>query len=245
MKAIIVDDELNARLALRGILEENFSQVEILGECKDVPGAVQMINALKPDLVFLDISMPGYSGLELFKFFDQDNLPFKVIFVTAHSEYAINAIELSATDYILKPVKVEALERAIKRSAQRKPEQMSNLVENLTGGKLKKIALHTGDGITLLPVSEIIYLKAAGSYTHFNIDNDRTITITKKISEFLGLEKVSDFMRIHRSHIVNLDRIRKIIKQEGGSVEMDNGDVLSVSADKKQLLMERFSKNRF
>lgn len=245
MKALIVDDELNARLALRGILEENFSEIHIIGECKDVPGAVQMIHSLKPELVFLDISMPGYSGLELFKFFDQDELPFKVIFVTAHSEFAVNAFELSATDYILKPIKVEALERAIGHAAQRKPALMSNLLGSLTGGKLKKIALHTGDGITLLPVDEIIYLKAAGSYTHFIIEQDKTITVTKKISDFMRLEQVGDFMRIHRSHIVNANRIRKIMKQEGGSVEMDNGDVLSVSADKKQWLMDRFSENRF
>lgn len=115
MKSIIVDDEVNARLALRGILEENFPNIVILAESKDVPSAVKAIHEHKPDLVFLDISMPGYSGLELLKFFDESQINFKIIFVTAFSEYAINAFELSAVGYILKPVRIDALEKALQK----------------------------------------------------------------------------------------------------------------------------------
>ena len=113
MRAIIVDDELNARLALKGILEENFPEIEIVAENADVPSAVKSIHSFQPELVFLDIAMPGYSGLELLKFFDEKNINFKIIFVTAYAKYAINAFELSAVDYILKPVRIDALQRAL------------------------------------------------------------------------------------------------------------------------------------
>lgn len=246
MKAIIVDDELNARLALRGILEENFPEIEIVAENHDVPSAVKSIHARKPELVFLDIAMPGYSGLELLKFFDESQINFKIIFVTAYAEYAINAFELSAVDYILKPVRVEALQRALsKLNDTKSSESLKVLQNNLEMPQNKKIALNTGDGITFIELQDILYLKADGSYTHFFISNKNKITVTKKISEFERLEQVGNFMRIHRSHLINLERIQKIVKQDGGTVIMDNGDELSISSDRKTTLLEKFESFRF
>jgi two-component system LytT family response regulator len=246
MKAIIVDDELNARLALRGILEENFPEIEIVSENHDVPSAVKSIHAHKPELVFLDIAMPGYSGLELLKFFDESQINFKIIFVTAYAEYAINAFELSAVDYILKPVRVEALQRALsKLNDTKSSESLKVLQNNLEMPQNKKIALNTGDGITFIELQDILYLKADGSYTHFYISNKNKITVTKKISEFERLEQVGNFMRIHRSHLINLERIQKIVKQDGGTVIMDNGDELSISSDRKTTLLEKFESFRF
>ena len=246
MKAIIVDDELNARLALRGILEENFPEIEIVAENHDVPSAVKSIHAHKPELVFLDIAMPGYSGLELLKFFDESQINFKIIFVTAYAEYAINAFELSAVDYILKPVRIEALQRALsKLNDTKSSESLKVLQNNLEMPQNKKIALNTGDGITFIELQDILYLKADGSYTHFYISNKNKITVSKKISEFERLEQVGDFMRIHRSHLINLERIQKIVRQDGGTVIMDNGDELSISSDRKTTLLEKFETFRF
>ncbi len=246
MKAIIVDDELNARLALRGILEENFPEIEIVAENHDVPSAVKSIHAHKPELVFLDIAMPGYSGLELLKFFDESQINFKIIFVTAYAEYAINAFELSAVDYILKPVRIEALQRALSKLNDTKSgESLKVLQNNLEMPQNKKIALNTGDGITFIELQDILYLKADGSYTHFYISNKNKITVSKKISEFERLEQVGNFMRIHRSHLINLERIQKIVKQDGGTVIMDNGDELSISSDRKTTLLEKFESFRF
>jgi two-component system LytT family response regulator len=227
MKSIIVDDEVNARLALRGILEENFPNIVILAESKDVPSAVKAIHEHKPDLVFLDISMPGYSGLELLKFFDESQINFKIIFVTAFSEYAINAFELSAVGYILKPVRIDALEKALQKV------KMDNPLE-------KRVALNTGDGITFLELHNILYLKADGSYTHFYTTDKHKITVAKKISDFERLEAMGNFLRIHRSHIVNLSRIQKILKQDGGMVIMENGETLSISAERKNNLYNKF-----
>lgn len=246
MRAIIVDDELNARLALRGILEENFPEIEIVAENVDVPSAVKSIHAFQPELVFLDIAMPGYSGLELLNFFDVNTINFKIIFVTAFAEYAINAFELSAVDYILKPVRIDALQRALtKVNDSNSLEKIKVLQNNLDLPQNKKIALNTGDGITFIELLDILYLKADGSYTHFFLSNKNKITVSKKISEFERLEQVGNFMRIHRSHVINLERIQKILKQDGGTVIMDNGDELSISSDKKTILLEKFDSFRF
>ena len=246
MRAIIVDDELNARLALRGILEENFPEIEIVAENVDVPSAVKSIHAFQPDLVFLDIAMPGYSGLELLNFFDVNTINFKIIFVTAFAEYAINAFELSAVDYILKPVRIDALLRALtKVNDSNSLEKIKVLQNNLDLPQNKKIALNTGDGITFIELLDILYLKADGSYTHFFLSNKNKITVSKKISEFERLEQVGNFMRIHRSHVINLERIQKILKQDGGTVIMDNGDELSISSDKRTILLEKFDSFRF
>lgn len=242
MKAIIVDDELNARLSLRGILEENFPDIQILAESKDVPSAVTAIHQHKPDLVFLDISMPGYSGLELLKFFDESQITFKIIFVTAFSEYAINAFELSAVGYILKPVRVDALEKALHKImyTNNDLEKLKTLQTNMENPLDKKVALNTGDGITFLELQNILYLKADGSYTHFYTTDRHRITVAKKISDFERLEAMGNFLRIHRSHIVNLSRIQKILKQDGGMVIMENGEILSISAERKTNLYNKF-----
>lgn len=243
MKVIIVDDELNARLSLRGILEENFPEIQILAESKDVPSAVTCIHEHKPDLVFLDISMPGYSGLELLKFFDESQITFKIIFVTAFSEYAINAFELSAVGYILKPVRVDALKKALNKVIMvnnNDLEKLKTLQNNMENPLEKKVALNTGDGITFLELHNILYLKADGSYTHFYTTDRHRITVAKKISDFERLEAMGNFLRIHRSHIVNLSRIQKILKQDGGMVIMENGEILSISAERKNNLYNKF-----
>lgn len=242
MNVLLVDDELNARLALRGILEENFPEITILDECKDDPEAVKSIHKNQPDLVFLDISMPGYSGLELLQFFG-DSINFKIVFVTAYSEYAINAFELSAVDYILKPVKIDALERAINK-VKETVGNLEILKENLANNQPQKLALQTGDGITFLNLDEILYLKADGSYTHFITTSNKRITVSKRLSEYERLEQLGSFLRIHRSHLINYNCIQKFLKQDGGTVVMENGDMLSISNEKKQALMDLFSKSR-
>lgn len=242
MRAIIVDDEMHARMALRGILEENFPEVEILEECKNVPEAVISINKHLPDVVFLDISMPGQSGLELFDFFD-DNIDFQVVFVTAYNEYAINAFEKSAIDYLLKPVRISALERAINKVKKYEKVNVTELRNNLEVEPDKKVILNTGDGLVFLKLSDIIYIKADGSYTYFVTTDKRRIMISKRISEFEKLESMGTFIRIHRSQIINYNHIKKILKQDGGAVIMTNDEELSIAAERKQKLLDLFDEN--
>jgi two-component system LytT family response regulator len=237
MKVIIVDDEKNARLALRGVLEQEFSEVNIVDECKDVPTALISIKKHEPELVFLDISMPGYSGLEFFQFFKKEELNFNVVFVTAHQDYALDAYNLEAIDYLLKPIRIEGIKRAIAKHKK----LMHETISESDGTVRDKFALQTSDGVQFFYFSDIIYLKADGSYTHFILKEANKITISRKLSDFKELEKNGPFLRIHRSHMVNLNKIKKFIKTDGGFVLMENDDELSVANDKKDLLLSKIT----
>lgn len=242
IRAIIVDDEPNARRALRGLLEENFSMVEILADCKNVPEAVKTINKLKPDLVFLDIAMPGYSGFELLDFFDEQNLNFKIIFVTAYSEHSLRAFETSAVDYILKPVRLEHIARALKKISIEEPvnenRQYKVLKENFTNQSDKKIVLQTAETIFVVRMDDIIYLQAEGSYTRFYTTSHGVLTITKKLIDFEYLEDSGPFFRTHRSFIVNLNQIKKVDKKDF-LVIMNNDAEVYLAQDKKNQLLEK------
>ena len=242
IRAIIVDDEPNARMALRGLLEENFAQVVVLAECKDVPEAVKTIHKLKPDLVFLDIEMPGYNGFELLDFFDEQSLNFKIIFVTAYSDYSLRAFEISAVDYILKPVRAEHIERALKKINIERPVaenlQYKVLKENFSNQLDKKIVLQTAETIFVVKMDDIIYMQAEGSYTRFFTTTHGVLTITTKLIDFEYLESSGPFFRTHRSYIVNLNYIKKVDKKEFILV-MHNDAEVYLAQDKKNLLLEK------
>ena len=244
IRAIIVDDEPNARVALRGMLEENFSQVEILAECKNVPEAVKTINKLKPDLIFLDIAMPGYSGFELLDFFDDQHLDFKIIFVTAYSEHSLRAFEISAVDYILKPVRLEHIARALKKITLGETvsdyRQYKALKENFYNPSEKKIVLQTVESIFVLRIEDIIYLQAEGSYTYFYTTIHGTLKIAKTLSDFEYLENSGPFFRSHRSYILNLNQIKKVDKKDF-VITMNNDAEVYLSQDRKNLLLEKIS----
>ena len=245
IRAIIVDDEPNARRALRGLLEENFSQVEILSDCKNVPEAVKSINKYKPDLVFLDIAMPGYSGFELLDFFDEQNLFFRIVFVTAYSEHSLRAFETSAVDYILKPVRLEHIARALKKISFEdqvfENRQYKVLKDNFSGQSDKKIVLQTAETIFVVRMEDIIYLQADGSYTRFYTTSHGVLTITKKLIDFEYLENNGPFFRTHRSYIVNLNHIKKVDKKEFILI-MNNDAEVYLAQDKKNLLLEKIIK---
>lgn len=244
IRAIIVDDEPNARMALRGMLEENFSQVEILSECKSVPEAVKTINNLKPNLIFLDIAMPGYSGFELLDFFDEQHLNFKIIFVTAYSEHSLRAFEISAVDYILKPVRLEHITRALKKitlgETVNENRQYKVLKENFSNQSEKKIVLQTAETIFVVRMDDIIYLQADGSYTHFYTTTHGILTITKKLIDFEYLENGGPFFRSHRSYILNLNHIKRVDKKEF-IIVMNNDAEIYLAQDKKSQLLEKIS----
>lgn len=240
MKVLLVDDEVNARLALRGIIESHFPDLEIVDEAKDLPEAVRKINQLQPDVVFLDIEMPGYSGLELVSFFETDQVNFKIVFVTAYSEYALQAFEMSAIDYLLKPVRREQIARALEKIQPTSQGQLQALQQNTQAQGERRIGLQLGDGLLFVKIDQIMYLRADGSYTHIHLSDGQRLTVTKKLLEYEKLEQWGDFMRIHRSHIINLHHITKILKQDGGTVVMSDGEMFPISSEKKQALMGRF-----
>lgn len=174
IKAIIVDDEKAARDVLFTLIERYCPQVTVVQMCSDVPSAVLAINQHEPDLVFLDIEMPNYSGFELFAFFKEIN--FQVIFATAYNQYAIKAFEVSAIDYLLKPIDIEKLELAVakvlsNRSTQPVKEKLEQLEINLSGQHISRIALPVSDGLVFVAIDTIIALEADGAYTNISIRN--------------------------------------------------------------------------
>lgn len=245
LKCIIVDDEANARAALRGVITNYFSKrIEILDEARDLPGAVKLINKFNPDIVFLDIEMPGYNGLELPDFFNDDQIDFHIIFVTAYAEYAIRAFKLSAVDYLLKPVKPEAIEEALKIYEQRlnevkrlKGNSLEVFRDNLAGNKNLRIVLPTSEGQFIVDLQNILYIKADGSYVHFYLVNKEKIVLAKKLLDFEFLENYGHFLRVHRSYIVNTKCINLIIKGEGGLL-LNDGTEIPITPDKKSELLK-------
>lgn len=245
IRTLIIDDEWHARLILRGLLEEHFPIIDIVGEAKDVPEAVKMIHKHQPELLFLDVEMPNYSGLELFQFLPPNSLNFKVIFVTAYNDYAIKAFELSAVDYILKPAQRDTLQRAIDKvnkhivsntSIATPANELQLLQDNFTANNTQqqKIALSTSEGTVIVHIKDIMYLRADGSYTYFILANNNKILVSKRIAEFDKLEEIGDFLRVHRSYTVNLHHVHKITKAY--NIILENGEEFSVSEDKRLLL---------
>lgn len=250
MNVIIIDDESNARAALRGMIEENFPEIVILGEAENLITGVELIRNFKPDLVLLDIEMPGHLGIDILDFFKAEEINFEIVFVTAYNDYALRAFELAAVDYLLKPTRMEHLKRAfnkVDKTLGKAPSQINfNLLKEFFEKKeLDKIAFNVGEGIQVVETSEILYLQASSSYTHVFLSNGSKLTISKTLQEFNGLELQGSFFRINRSYIVNVGAISKISKKNGGFVLMKDGTEISASVEKRQQLYTFFGDRIF
>ncbi len=236
IKAIIVDDEENARLILKNFVSEYCPSVVIIAEADDVKSAVKLINKNEIDLVFLDIEMPNENGFALFDYFNKPT--FDTIFCTAYSEFAIKAFEVSATDYLLKPIGLTKLKEAIEKvEAKRLVKNTGNieaLKENLSQKEIKKIGILIGDGIVFMDLNDILYFEADGSYTTIHHKNGSDLTV-KKIKHFEDLlSSDKRFFRIHRSYLINVSLIKKYSKKEGLSVTYDERTLLPISREKKE-----------
>lgn len=237
IKAIIIDDEERARDSLSSIIKEYCKDVSIIDTCSNVPDGVISINKHKPDVIFLDIEMPDYNGFELFSFFNEIN--FDIIFVTAYSQYAIKAFEVSAIDYLLKPVDIEALQKSLEKVKTKQTQialqkRLELLKENFTADEINKIALPMGDGLLFVEMKDIILFEADGAYTNLYMNNGSKILVSKRLKFFEDiLQNRTNFFRPHRSHLININYIKKYIKGDN-QIVMDNLVELSLSRDLKQ-----------
>ncbi|MCU0437305.1 MAG: LytTR family DNA-binding domain-containing protein [Raineya sp.] len=245
-KAIIIDDEEMARTLLFEMLKEYCTDIDVVDLCKDLPTGVKSIRKNKPDLVFLDIEMPGHSGLELLDFFDEDDINFSIIFVTAYSRYAVQAFKLSAVDYLLKPIEVEDLKNSIelfKKNKYRNKEEYAVLRENIKNPSTKKIALHTLSSINFVNTQDILFFQGDGSYTKVFLKDGRNITLSKGLKHFENLlAEIYTFFRCHKSYIVNLEYITDYIKSDGGYLVIDKMHEIMVSSEKIDTLLKLLSK---
>lgn len=240
IKAIIIDDELMARNLLKGMLEEYCPEVSVLDTCNDLPSGVKAIHKHKPDIVFLDIEMPGYSGLELLDFFNEDEINFSIIFVTAYNQYAVQAFKLSAVDYLLKPLEADELKKAV--ALYSKKNDLLNykvLKSNLTSNGSGKIALYGVSSITFVDLDEILFFEAEGSYTKVCMMEGKSIVTSKSLKHFETiLQDNKDFFRCHKSFMVNINYISEYVKSSGGYLKVKQYE-LSISPDKVTPLLER------
>lgn len=235
IRAILIDDEERARRVLSNLLTNFCPDVEILKACSNVPDAVLAINKLQPDVVFTDIEMPTYSGFDLLDFFTEIN--FEIIFTTGYDEYALKAFQVSAIDYLLKPIQIEQLEKAVAKVKKAKKvtivERLDVLKENLKQAEIHKIALPTFDGLLFLDVSNIICLEADGAYTTVTCKDRKPIIVSKRLKFFeLLLENRNQFFRVHRSAIININSIEKYSKAES-SLVLNSSKIIRVARDKK------------
>jgi two-component system, LytTR family, response regulator len=244
MKAIIVDDEPDGIRTLEKMLQLHCPDVKVAATCSNATIAKQQLEEIKPDIVFLDIQMPGKSGLELLT--ELPNKDFEVIFVTAHNEYMLQALQYSAADYLLKPVDedrlIEAVQRAEKRMQPGRKEWTETLMHNLTktGSPAEmRLCLPTLKGFIVVKLDDIIYCEAERSYTIFHLDGKRTVTVSKSLIEYDNLLQDTQFLRIHKSFLVNLHHVKEYQRGEGGTVIMSDNAEIEVSRRKKEFFLGR------
>ncbi|MEZ4932629.1 MAG: LytTR family DNA-binding domain-containing protein [Saprospiraceae bacterium] len=240
MRAIIIDDELNAREALRSLLENFIKGVEVVAEADGIQMGLAAIRQLRPDIVFLDINMPNGTGFDLLE--QLETIDFSLVFVTAYDQYAIKAIKFSALDYLLKPVDLQELRKTIERIQQLGEKHSQNkLVEHyqLNQSKRETLALPTIDGFEIVRVADIVRCEGERNYTTFFMKNGTRVVVSRTLKEYEILLSDADFLRVYQSHLINLRFVKRYIRGRGGSVVMEDGQQLAVSREKKEELLEK------
>ena len=239
INAIIVDDEQKSRSSLRKLLTDFCTGVNVVGEAADINEAAVLIRDLKPSLVFLDVEMPYGTGFDLLQRLGEIN--FEVVFITAYSQYAVDAFKYASVDYILKPVDIDMLKRAVDRVKEqiRTKQSIANYklllqqVQKQTDGDTR-IYLSGMKEQHLVKCSDIIYCVADGSYTNVYMTNGVKFYSSRHLKQFVTELPSSIFYRIHNGHIVNMDHIVRIIKGHGGSVVMTDGKELEIAVRRKE-----------
>lgn len=234
MKTVIIDDERTSRARLTEVLHSCQEDTDILGEADSLETGVTLIETTRPNLVFLDVEMPPYTGFDLLEYFPRPD--FSIIFTTAYAKYAIEAIRASAVDYLLKPIipsdLIAALHRA--KQSQRQTELIEILRQNLQKpSEEHKIALASADAYIFIDKADILYLEAARQYTSVHTTEGVQV-VSKPLSYFVPLLQEAYFFRSHRSYIVNVKYVKKWVRHGGGYIEMRNGDQVKLSPSLKK-----------
>jgi two-component system LytT family response regulator len=250
LKAIIIDDESRAVKLLQAILEDTCAEdVNVLATCQDLPEGVKAIKKHKPDIVFLDIEMPGYSGLQILDFFNEDEIDFEIVFTTAYNEFALQAFKLSAIDYLLKPIQPELIKEAVNRviSKYNKTENIlkfSALKQNLEVENTKKIAVAIGQSIKFIDIDTIVYIKAEGAYSELILNDDSKILVSKNLKHFEDALSISRFfIRVHKSYLINTQFVSEYVKSDGGYLILKGKYEVNITHDKVERLLQVLGAN--
>ena len=250
LKAIIVDDEEKNREGLARMIDQFCHDVAVVGKAESASAAKKAIQEHQPDLVFLDIEMPGGNGFSLLE--EMPNPNFQVIFTTAHADYAIKAIKFAALDYLLKPININELKTAVEKAIinmnaaqggsllKKKIEVLKDNRKN-EGFDFEKIALPTSDGIDFYEIREILRCEADRAYCKFHMLNGQKVVVSKPLKEFEDLLEECNFFRVHKSNMINLNQIKKYVKGKGGYLILSDDSHVDVSVRRKEALMDVLS----
>jgi Response regulator of the LytR/AlgR family len=239
--ALIIDDEKNGRENLTGLIRQYCPQLRIVAEAASVEEAIQKIEEFQPRIVFLDIEMPGGNGFKLLEHLK--TFPFEVIFVTAYDNFAIKAIRFSASDYILKPINLNELIAAVEKvcahiNQQTENERIRQLYQNTMHPANARIGVPVSDRIEFLEVKTIVRCQGESNYTHLYFAGKKPLLVAKSLVEFEELLADHGFIRVHKSHLVNLNHVTSISKNDGGILNLSNGDSVLISRRRKDFVTE-------
>lgn len=240
INAVIIDDEINNIKNLEQLLHLYCPEVNVIASALNANDGKETILQLKPDVVFLDIQMPGENGFELLQ--SLSNYTFEVIFVTAFDQYGIKAVKFAAIDYLLKPIDIEELKIAVKKVIVKKEEgkqssQLQNLMQLLKDNQEEhRIALSSAQEIRYVKPSQIIRCESSNNYTTFYLISGEKLLISKPIYFYEDLLQDYSFIRCHQSHLVNKKFVTSFIQKDGGNLLLDDNTLLPVSKQKKEMI---------
>jgi|688.fasta_scaffold64598_2 two-component system LytT family response regulator len=245
MTAIIVDDELHCREVLRIMLEMHCPEVKVLQECEDGFKAIDAIQLHSPDVVFMDIEMPGMNAFDTLQKLDEIN--FQIIFTTAYDQYAIKAIKFSALDYLLKPIDADELIAAVTKASEEKEKvqqvQLQQLQHSLQNpGNDFKLMIGTNEGPYFIPTDDILFAEGQNNYTHFHLSRQRRLVASKTLLEFENLLSDQGFLRVHKSYLVNLKYVERYLSKNGTLLLTDGIEVEVSRRRKDEVLNSLFNK---
>ena len=245
IRAVIIDDEEEGRNTVNNILTQYCDAIHVVGQADGVSKGKELIISKQPDIVFLDIQMTDGTGFDLLE--QLPKVEFRVIFVTAYDQYALKAIKYSALDYILKPIDPQQLIDAVNKFKvlESNFHIMAEQIKTLFGFKsgFEKIALPTSEGLRFVRVEDIIRCESDNNYTNFFLKNGEKILVTKTLKDYEETLSDSNFIRIHQSHLINLNYVERYIKGEGGSVIMSDGSEVEVSRRRKEAFLDKMARN--
>jgi two-component system, LytTR family, response regulator len=245
INALIVDDEPKNIRILQGLLAECCPDVRITGEAVSAETAIPLIAEKRPDLVFLDIEMPHGNAFDLLDRIMP--IDFEIIFITAFDAYTLKAFKYSALDYLLKPVSIDELRTAVQKAKERIRfkninVQLQNLMFNINkpNSSMQKIALPNNEGLVFVQLSEIIRFEAKGGYTYVHATDNQKYISSRIIKEYEEILPAEIFYRIHNSHIINLNFVKKYHKGRGGLIEMSDNALIEVATRRKEEFLAKF-----
>ena len=240
--AVIIEDERKLREVFIQLLRENCPEIKVIGEAGNIDDGYKLILSQQPQVVFLDIEMPGMTGVDLVRSFT--NPTFRVVFVTAYDAYAVEAFRVSAIDYLLKPIGSEDVIKVIQKiksdvrnelgKLSIQLQNLDKLLNNHSDNSDQKIGIAMADKIVFINFANIIYCEASGPYTHVYLGDGQKLVSSKALGEFEAQLAGNKFFRIHHHYLINLNQVKEFQRHDGGYVIMENGKELEVSQRRRK-----------